>query len=133
MDNADPSVVVDWLARQQPPADFYELLGTLRFDPDVSVLSARVRQATRELLSFQSHQDPQKAQRAIRLQLELGRAADLLANPRKLAEYHCWILDRLLTDWQADKTVRSRDGAALKTWLRARHGVHPSALEEAVR
>lgn len=125
--------IVKWLDRQEPPTDFYELLGVARLDPDVEVLRSLVRQSSRALFPFQSHRDPQKAQRAIRLQLELGRAADILASPQKLAQFRGQLLERIRREWLEKPSSQKQNDPALRKWLQDQHKLHVSVIDEAIQ
>lgn len=77
-----------WLTSEEPPSDFYELLGEKRFTPDYGRLEAAVRQATREIFPYQQHSDAKIANRASQLLHQLGDAKSLLDNPARMANYH---------------------------------------------
>ena len=89
------TTIQDWLETERQPADVYELLGRLRFDPDRQQLLAAVRSAYAELLPYQNHADPKIAQRAIELQRELGNAESILSNPDKLRALHKTIVNNV--------------------------------------
>jgi WD40 repeat protein len=69
------------------PADLYELLGWPRWNPDRAKLLQAIRAAYAELLPYQNHEDRQVAERAMRIQMELGRAAEVLSDPAKFRAY----------------------------------------------
>lgn len=119
--------IASWLDREELP-DFYCLLGRPRLDPDVDGLELAIHAATRELLPYQNHADAAKAQRAMRLMFELGRAEDLLADPRRLDEFNEKLTLELLVACRAhfNGQTQWREGA-VSEWLESACGVHPSA------
>jgi len=126
--------VRDWLETDARPADLYELLGRPRFDPQQEELSAAVRAAYAELLDYQNHADPAIVRRAVQLQMELGRAADVLSSPAKL-QVHCdSIVDRLRLEYERAKGAGPPwSPTRLRTWLSAEQSVHPQRLDTTVQ
>jgi hypothetical protein len=128
-----PSVTIsDWLHRETPPDNLYELLSVELFDPDLEGLRRRVRDASRELLAWQNHSDPARAQRVMQLQRALGNAQDVLAAPERLDELQQRIV-RCLTDRYAAHACSApsvwRDHA-LREWLRSTAGVHDASVAD---
>jgi hypothetical protein len=128
-----PAKVTDWLQLERPPQNVYELLGASLFDPDLELLRHRVRAGMRELLLWQNHPDPLTAQRAARLQHELGRAADLLSSPERLDAHHQQMAQALCSRYAAicDGPPALWDVEPLVEWLRSSGGVHYSAANAA--
>jgi len=126
--------VRDWLETDARPADLYELLGRPRFDPHREELSAAVRAAYAELLDYQNHADPAIVRRAVQLQMELGRAADVLSSPAKLQAHCDSILDRLRLEYERAKGAGPPwSPARLRTWLSAGQSVYPERLDTTVQ
>ncbi len=120
----------DWLGTEQQPADLYELLGRLRFDPDCEQLRTVLRAAYAELLPYQNHEDPHVAQRAMQLQMELGRGEDVLSDPAKLRAHHEAILKRLREAYAREKRDQEEWSLGrLRTWLWRKQSVHLERLE----
>ena len=122
--------IADWLTRDRPPENLYELLSVELFDPDLGGLQRRVPDASRELLAWQNHSDPSRAQRATQLQRALGNAQDALAAPERLEAVHEQLASRLFERYVAhSRTAPSRwRDAALRNWLRSTAGVHDAAV-----
>ncbi len=122
--------VADWLTRDRPPENIYDLLGVRLFDPDVPQLQQSIRSASRDLLAWQNHADPLKAQRAARLQHELGRASDVLASTEHLESHQQQLAAGLKSRYAAscgdDTTLWDADEVA--EWLRTEGAVHESAI-----
>jgi len=124
----------DWLETERQPADVYELLGRLRFDPDRQQLLAAVRSAYAELLPYQNHADPRIARRAIQLQRELGNAENILSNADKLQAHH----QAILTDLR-EAYVKTKAGGEdwsrqrLQSWLNQEQRVHAIRVEPVAR
>lgn len=124
--------VVNWLDEDREPADLYQLLGRLKFDPDQAGLRAAVRAMYGELLPYQNHADPSIARRALRLLHALGEAEAQLTQPERLDEHHSMILGRLRHAFQEAGGPSLLPGDRMREWLR-RQSVHPSQFEETAR
>jgi WD40 repeat protein len=125
----------DWLDSERQPADLYELLGRRRLDPHREQLLQVIRAAYTELLPYQNHEDPEVGHQAMRLQMELGRAEDILSDPEKCQAHHEMIVERIRglyaqakgdaeTDW---------DVGRLRWWLERQMWVHPRSSEAVAR
>jgi sulfatase modifying factor 1 len=127
--------VRDFLHTERQPTDIYDLLGRPRFDPDREALASLIRSAYGELLPLQNHRDPKMARRAMQLQLELGRAQDVLSHDGKLKGHHRQILDALRTAYLAARGEAQEDWVLgrLKFWLRGVGSVHPACLNVVAR
>lgn len=129
---AGDSNILSWLQRDGWPADFYDLLGRQRFDPDADAMREQVNAAAREIFPFQTHADPQTAARAMRLLTEfLGHAAGVLANDEKLTAEEDRIHDELRAQFAArhGDEPGKWDRTQLKSWLQREANVHPDNLE----
>ena len=124
----------DWLEMERQPADVYELLGRLRFDPDRQQLLAAVRSAYAELLPYQNHADPKIAQRAIELQRELGNAENILSNPEKLRAHHKTIVNNIHEAYaKAKGGGEDWSQQRLQFWLSQDQRVHATRAEMIAR
>lgn len=124
-----PVAIAEWLLRDRPPDNVYELLDVPLFEPDVTQLQQRIRSASRALLAWQNHADPLTAQRAVRLQHELGRATALLASADRLETHHRQIAAALKSRYAAQCGDHPAlwDPERLAAWLCAEAKVHQSA------
>jgi hypothetical protein len=124
-----PADIAQWLLRDRPPENIYELLGVSLFDPDATQLQHRIRTASRGLLAWQNHADPLMGQRVVRLQHELGRATDVLASADRLETLHQQITCRLKSRYADHCGDHSAlwDANQLAAWLCAEANVHASA------
>jgi len=128
------TTIRDWLETERQPADVYELLGRLRFDPDRQQLLAAVRSAYAELLPYQNHADPRIARRAIQLQRELGNAENILSNADKFRVHHQAILTGLREAYATAKSEGEDWGRhRLQSWLIQEQRVHATRAEAVAR
>jgi len=113
----------------------YELLGVPLFHPDRAQLLAAVRAAYAELLPYQNHKEPEVAARATKLQLELGRAEDILSDSAKLREHQKHIVAGLHDEYARAAREAGEDWSLgrLQSWLGRRHVVHPERVEAVAR
>jgi len=130
-----PSALRDWLEEEREPADVYQLLGRLRFDPDREGMIVDVQSGYLELSAYERHVDPRLVRRAARLKKLLTYAEEILATPDRLSAY-CEVLERRLreayleaahqtdTPWAADQ---------LLGWLEREQWVHPYVLTNVAR
>ena len=119
----------EWLKSDARPANLYDLLGVRRFDPDCAKLLETVRQACRELRSYQNHRDPHVVDRAAQLQRELQRAEATLVDSGRLLSHHLEMIDclRRLLETATDDAGQYWDRVQVETWLVERQRVHPKA------
>ena len=123
--------IQDWLETDKEPTDLYDLVGRPRFYPDRAQLRTAVRTAYAELLSYQNHEDPEVARRAVQLQKELGRAEDVLSDPAKLRAHHEAILKCLREAYAREKGLhQDRSLGRLRSWLWREQSVHLEYLEK---
>jgi tetratricopeptide (TPR) repeat protein len=120
-----------WVESNRRPGDLYELLGRLRFDPDIHELRDAVRAAYAELLLYQNHSDPHIAQRVNELQRELGAAEAVLSDPVKLHECETDLLVILTAMFAEAKAASKEDWSLprLRLWLNRQQRVHPERVE----
>jgi len=116
-----------WLDEDAPPADFYELLGEARFEPDRDRLTKSIRSLMRQVMELQNHSNAATARRAIQLQGELGKAERLVVHPSELRDYHV----RMLEDVRAAYQGLGDDAASwskhrLGGWLEKEQRIHPA-------
>jgi WD40 repeat protein len=76
-----------WLETGRQPAHLYELLGQPFLEPDREKLLQALHAAYAEIFLYQDHEDQNLSRRAVQLQIELGRAAEILSEPAKFAAY----------------------------------------------
>lgn len=123
--------ILDWLDAEEGAQDIYSLLGHSRFDPDQKGIKASISKATRELLPYQSHNNNNVAQRAMRLLTELGGAEIVVGDDEKLREHHKQIVDMLYDDYAAingdDVEKWNRDD--VRNWLRKEAAVHKASVD----
>jgi len=125
----------DWLDTDRQPADLYELLGRRRLDPHREQLLQVIRAAYTELLPYQNHEDPAVGHQAMRLQMELGRAEDILSDPEKCQAHHEMIVERIRGLYAQAKggTEADWDVGRLRWWLERQMWVHPRSSEAVAR
>ena len=92
------SNILRWLDSTSQPSDYYDLLGCKSLDPDINRIVQEIRSVGRELLTYQNHRDPVIAQRAVKLQYELAKAAEVFNNRKKLRTYQ----ETLLRLWSGE-------------------------------
>ena len=122
--------ILDWLDAEEGPQDIYDLLGFSRFDPDRSRIQDSVRQATRDLLPYQSHNNNKVAQKAMQLLTELGGAEIVISDQDKLKEHDQQVVDLLYDQYveQHGENVDSWDRDSLRDWLSEQGRIHTSAI-----
>lgn len=126
--------LLSWLKADRQPSSLYELLDKQCLDPDVESLRSAIESANRTLWPYQNHADTNIARKAIRLLGEVGRAADTLSDPAKLANYDSELLRELEQEFiWANNDDRTIDAQRLGDWLLQVKNVHPSRLKEAFR
>lgn len=130
-----PMDITEYLERTDQPRDLYELLFAQRFDPDVEALRKTISQASRELLPYQGHADPQKAKEAMRLMTDLGAADTILSNEEKLRDHNCQVAENLLDDYLDHEQIEIDDvnHRKLAQWLVASANVHEDAVKTVVQ
>ena len=129
------TTITDWLHSDRQPVDVYELLGVPRFHPDRDQLLAAVRAAYAKLLPYQNHKEPKVAERATKLQMELGRAEDILSDSVKLREHQKQIVEGLRGEYVRAAREAGEDWSLdrLQSWLSRQHVVHPERVETVAR
>jgi len=129
------TTVLDWLRRDRQPLDVYELLGVPRLAPDRDQLLAAVKAAYRELLPYQNHRDPEVARRAMVLQMELGRAEDIVSDSGRLREHEEKVVEGLRGEYM--RATREAGEVwpleRLRSWLEREQLVHPERVEAVAR
>jgi hypothetical protein len=110
----------EWLQRDPQPIDVYALLGRPRFDPDRQQLLVDVRVAYSELLPYQNHTNPELVCRALRLQMELGRAEAIISSPEKLRAHHIQLVEDLRAAYATAKGERAAEWSG--AWNKSRRG-----------
>ena len=123
-----------WFEGDDTPADFYELLGRPRLDPDREELLQAIRNATRVLLLYQNHPQEEKVRRAGQLQRLLGQAADTFSDDEHWLAHDESLLEQMCKDYAegAGEDAAGWRPAYLRRWLEIVQGVHPGRLEELV-
>jgi hypothetical protein len=121
------SSVLCWIDRDHPAADYYELLSLSRFHPDTAEITSAIRAAVREVMPLQNHRDRQVCQRALRLQMELGRAEEVFTKPARLEAYHAELIERLRAAYRG-QSGHPWSLERLRNWLEREQNVHPSQV-----
>ncbi len=130
-----PSALRDWLEDDREPADVYQLLGRLRFDPDREGMIADVQCGYLELSVYERHVDPRLVRRAARLKKLLTYAEEILATPDRLSAY-CEVLERRLREAYLEAAQQKKTPWAadqLLGWLEREQWVHPYVLTNVAR
>ncbi len=123
--------IVDWLERDREPADLYELLGELRFEPSRQRLLAAVRAHYARLLPYESHADPDMARRATEFLRRLAAADGTLRDLAQLRAHHRAILESLRAAYFQAGAARFST-TELADWL-SRQSVHPQRVPAVAR
>lgn len=130
-----PASFRDWLSNDREPADLYQLLGRLRFDPDREGLLADLRAAYRMLGPYENHPDQRRSERASQLRRLLSYAEEVLTAPQRLDDYRQSLLDTL-SDAREKANARPSERWGtdqLLRWLEREQWVHPYALAAIAR
>lgn len=121
--------ITRWLTTSAEPADFYELLGLRRFEPDRDRIISALRIANREVMPYQNHSSAEMARRATELQWQLGRVESWLDDAQQLEDIHAQIVKQIERAWHAAKfTAPASSSIDLWAWLRDEQRVHPNRL-----
>lgn len=96
------------------PPDLYQLVGARLLDPGHDTLVQRSRDASRFLIGFQNHQNPDIVQRARRLQMHVARAADVFSDTQKASDYETQICKDLRHQYSVNN---GSDHTRWRAWI----------------
>lgn len=111
-----------WISSDTPAANHYELLERPLFDLQLDEILQDIRLATRALLPYQNHNDPEVARRTVHVQYELARAAATFTDSAKLQAYHVALIRNLRDAFLAGRSPKAQtaDKVEVCQWLTAR-------------
>ncbi len=119
-----------FLNDRRDPANFYELVGQKKLEPDTNLLSKATLIQYRELHHYQDSRDKAKAIRAMALQQEVGKAQQIFQDEQLKTSYDRQLIQymsKLLAEITASGAW-SRD--QLNTWLREEQAVAEARIDE---
>lgn len=121
-----------WLACDDAPSSYYELLGEPLFTDQRDVLLSGVNAAAKYFHQFQNHKAADVVQRARTLQLLCARAAHTFSAEDSWKAYDLSLIEQLKSEYQAHRTASgSNDQSAdLRKWLVEFRGVVRHRLDE---
>ena len=121
-----------WLDRDEPPSNYYQLLGEPCLSAQRERLLKAVRTATKFLHLRQNHKQSHVVQRARRLQLLCGMAEHTFSDAKEWARYDGQLLNDLRDQFgEQTATAELRQSLGdVQKWLQEVHGVAAERLDE---
>ncbi len=125
----------EWLNQEEPPGDFYQLVGEPRLCRDRGRLLNSFEEASEYLFQFQNHKDPKIRLRARNYQRQIADARRTVSDEARWRQYDQNLIAQILADYHNNPNFNgpSLNLDNLRRWLAFAQKVDQPRVEEVVR